>query len=237
MKGDIIMFEKLQESLATIGMDAQEKKAYTASARYNSDKNKAPINVIDLTGAEVYTGYKETLDALDIHIGDLGYTLDVYVMRHNVAIPTDKVKTSAKSLISFISPRTSDFKIRALVDARFLKLGKKYQAALLIYNICKTYGKDIFASFINDSAIRRAIINGEQYAILDLDTKAYCATAALFGPMTTKKAINLALQMTYKTSKTVIKSIKEELESDLDEALQNEDEEPQPQAQAGPQPA
>lgn len=233
------MFEKLQESLATIGMDAQEKKAYTASARYDSDKNKAPINVIDLTGAEVYTGYKETLDALNIHISDFlpGYTLDVYVMRHNVAIPTDKVKTSTKSLISFISPRIDDSKIRALVDARFLKLGKKHQAALLIYNIFKTYGKNIFGYFINDCTVRRAIINNEQYAILDLDTKAYCATAALFGPMTTKKAINLALQMMYKTSKTVIKNIKEELESDLDEALQDENEEPQPQAQAGPQPA
>lgn len=229
------MFEKLQESLATIGMDAQEKKAYTNSAKFgDADKNAAPTG-IDLTGAEIYTGYKEILKALNIEIKDFlpGYDLRVYVVRNNISADMDTVKKSAKTMVSILTPKIGDTVIRVVTDSKFLKLAKKYQATLLAYNLLKKFGKQVVDSSGGPRIIKTD--NGE-YGVYDIGSLAYIMTAALFGTWTTRKAISLEMQMMYKTSKDSIKHAKEEMESDFDESIEPDEQESSSQSQSEPQP-
>lgn len=231
------MFEKLQESLATFGMDSTEKTAYTKAAKYgDADKNAKPTG-IDLTGAEVYTGYNEILKALNINLDTMfggKVKLKVFVVRHNLVANCETVKKSARAMLSFFI-NENDYSIYAVADSKFLTIGKKYQAALLVYHLMARYGANLYG--ITETEPRRIKIDADTSTeVYDLDADAYILTAALFGTFTTKRALSIERELLYKTSRTAIKDTKEAIKSETTNAEQNNNAQQQPGNGSNPTP-
>ncbi len=231
------MFEKLQESLATFGMDSAEKTAYTKAAKYgNTDKNVKPTG-IDLTGAEVYTGYNEILKALNINLDNIfgkRVKLKVFIVRHNLVVNCETVKKSPRTMLSFFV-NENDYSIYAVADSKFLTIGKKYQAALLVYQLIERYGINLY--MIADKKPRSIKIDADTSAdVYDLAAEAYITTAALFGTFTTKRALSIERELLYKTSRTAIKDTKEAIKTETVNAEQNNNNNTQQQPGNGPDP-